>query len=168
MAAFVLADISSVKATFAVSDIGVTHVKKGSKLSIYAEAFPDHQFRGFVSAIAAAADSNTRSFQVEVTIPNERAMLRPGMIASLSLGELPSPRARPVIVAPLDAIVRAPDGPSEFAVVVVNDGIARRKPITLGQTYGDRIAITGLQAGEKIVVSGATFVGDGDPVTVIP
>lgn len=167
IAAFVLADVSSVKAAFGVSDIVVAHLKNGSKLSIYTEAFPSRQFQGFVSAIGAVADSTTRSFQVEVTIPNERAMLRPGMIASLDAGG-PGGEAHPVAVAPLDAIVRAADSSSQFAVVVVDGGVARRRPVTLGTTYGDRIAVTGVEPGEKVVTSGATFVSDGDLVKVIP
>ncbi|MBV8810007.1 MAG: efflux RND transporter periplasmic adaptor subunit [Acidobacteriaceae bacterium] len=166
LTAFVLADVSSVKATFGVPDISVASLRKGSKLSVYAEAFPSRQFQGFVSAIAAAADSSTRAFQVEVTIPNERAMLRPGMIASLDVGQQPELQA--VTVAPLDAIVRSGDDSAQFAVVVVDNGIARRRPVSLGSTYGDRIAITGVQAGQKVVSSGATFVSDGDAVKVIP
>ena len=115
---------------------------------------------------AAVADSNTRSFQVEVTVPNEHGILKPGMIASLALGE--SPRSQSVIVAPLDAIVRAPGESSQFAVVVVNGGVARRKPVTLGSTYGNLIGVTGVSAGEKVISSGATFVSDGDTVKVIP
>ena len=164
--AFVIADISSIKATFGVPDLLVARLRSGSKLSVYAEAFPSRQFQGFVSAIAAAADSSTRAFQIEVTIPNERTMLRPGMIASLDVGQ--SPQLQAVTVAPLDAIVRLPGESSGFAVVVVDEGIARRKPVTLGQTYGDRIAISGVQAGQKVVSSGATFVSDGDSVKVIP
>jgi RND family efflux transporter MFP subunit len=166
MVAFVLADISSVKATFGVSDILVAHLKNGSKLSVYTEAFPNHQFHGFVSAIAAAADSSTRAFQVEITIPNKQAMLRPGMIASLDLGE--APRSQRVAVVPLNAIVRAANDSSRFAVVLVDDGIARRKPVTLGPTYGDRIAVSGIQAGQNVITSGATFVSDGDRVKVVP
>ncbi|HEX4169540.1 MAG TPA: efflux RND transporter periplasmic adaptor subunit [Bryobacteraceae bacterium] len=166
LVAFVLADVSSVKATFAVSDIAVTHLKRGSPLVIYTEAFPNRRFQGVVSAIGAVADSSTRSFQVEVTIPNKNGMLRPGMIASLEIGE--SPESRPVMVAPLNAIVRAANDTNQFAVVAVMSGIARRRPVTLGSTYGDRIAVSGVEAGEKIVSQGATFVSDGDAVTVIP
>jgi RND family efflux transporter MFP subunit len=166
MVAFVLADISSVKATFAVSDIAVAHLRKGSKLATYTEAFPNRQFVGFVSTISAVADSNTRSFQVEVTIPNDHGMLRPGMISSLAVG--PGIPSRPVLVAPLNAVVPATNGSGQFAVVAAVGGIAHRRPVTLGATYGDRIAITGVAAGEKVVSSGATFVSDGDAVTVIP
>jgi multidrug efflux pump subunit AcrA (membrane-fusion protein) len=164
--AFVLADLSSVKATFAVSDILVSRLKKGSSLSVYTEVYPNREFQGFVSAIAAAADSNTRAFQVEVTVPNQRGMLKPGMIASLDVGGLP--KAESVTTVPLDAIVRSADHSSQFAVVVVDNGVAHRIPVTLGSTYGDHIAITGVPAGKNVVSSGASFVNDGDPVKVIP
>ncbi|MFL6352004.1 MAG: efflux RND transporter periplasmic adaptor subunit [Bryobacteraceae bacterium] len=166
MIAFVLADISSVKATFAVSDILISHLKNGSKLSTYAEAFPNRSFQGFVSAVAAVADSTTRAFQVEVTIPNRGAVLRPGMIVSLDVGA--SPAAQRVQVVPLNAIVRSTGGTSQFAVVVVDDGVAERRPVTLGPTYGDLIAVAGIDPGTKVVSSGASFVNDGQKVKVIP
>jgi multidrug efflux system membrane fusion protein len=164
--AFVVADISSVKATFAVPDIVIGHVRNGSKLAIYAEPFPNRQFRGYVSAVAAVADSTTRSFQVEITVSNERALLKPGMIVSVDLGE--APRSQPVMVVPLDAIVRGTAESSQFAVMVVNDGVAKLRPVTLGPTYGDRIVISGVAAGERVIRSGANLVSDGATVKVIP
>ncbi|MBV8069094.1 MAG: efflux RND transporter periplasmic adaptor subunit [Acidobacteriaceae bacterium] len=164
--AFVIADISLVKATFAVSDITVARLRKGSALSIYAEAFPTRQFRGIVSTVAAVADSSTRSFQVEVTIPNEDAVLRPGMIASLNVEG--KPVTQPVAVAPLNAIVRESDESSKFAVVVVDNGVARRRPVCLGATYGNLIAVSGVAPGERIVTSGASFLNNGDSVKVVP
>lgn len=164
--AFVLADISSVKATLGVSDILVAHLKTGSQLSVYAEAFPNHQFQGFVSAIAAVADSTTRSFQVEVTIPNQSAMLKPGTIVSLNIGE--TAQSGSLTVAPLDAIVRYANGSPQFAVMVVESGVARRRLVKLGKLFGDRIAITGVAPGSEVVSSGATFLNDGDAVKVIP
>jgi multidrug efflux system membrane fusion protein len=166
VAAFVLADTSSVKATFGVSDIVVAHLKNGSKLAIYTEAFPNRRFQGAVSAISAVADSSTRSFQVEVTVPNGGSLLRPGMIASLDVGEsqaLPS-----VTVAPLNSVIRNAGDSSQFAVMVVEQGVARQRPVLLGPTYGDRIAVKGVEAGMRVVSSGATFVHDGDAVKVIP
>ncbi|HXE12439.1 MAG TPA: efflux RND transporter periplasmic adaptor subunit [Bryobacteraceae bacterium] len=164
--AFVIADISSVKAAIAVPDIAVTHLRKGSPIAIYAEPFPGRKFKGFVSAIAAAADSTTRSFQVEVTVPNDHALLRAGMVVSLALTE--APPSEPVNVVPLSAIVRAGPASSQFAVVVVSDGKAQHEPVTLGDTYGDRIAIKGVDAGQMVVISGASFVSDGEAVKVLP
>jgi hypothetical protein len=53
-------------------------------------------------------------------------------------------------------------------VVVVNDTVALRRPVTLGATYGDLIAVAGIEPGTKVVSSGASFVNDGETVKVIP
>ena len=164
--AFVLADVASVKATFAVPDFALAQLKSGARLSVYTEAFPDRQFQGFVSLIAGAADSNSRSFQIEITIRNANAMLRPGMIVSLDVG--PHAQSKIAAVAPLSAIVRASDPAAGFAVVTVDGNIAHLRPVTLGNTYGDRIAISGVQPGVRIVSTGATLITDGDGVEVIP
>jgi RND family efflux transporter MFP subunit len=166
VSAFVLADISSVKAAFGVSDIVIAHLKKGSRMSVLAEAFPNRQFAGFVSALAPVADSSTRSFQAEVTMPNPRSLLRPGMIVSLDLGQAPSRGSFTVV--PLDAVVRDPGEGSRFAVVTIDRDVARHVPVTLGETYGNRIAVTGVEPGTKVISSGATFVSDGEAVKVVP
>jgi RND family efflux transporter MFP subunit len=164
--AFVLADIHLVKASIGVPDTIIPTLKNGSRLTIYAEAFPNRQFQGAVSNIAAVADSSTRSFQVDVTISNERSLLKPGMIVSLDLGGVHSSKS--VLVAPLNAIVRSNDSASQFAVMVVSGGKVKRQPVSLGATYGDHIGVTGVQPGTMVISSGATLVDDGDAVEVIP
>jgi RND family efflux transporter MFP subunit len=166
VSAFVLADVSSVKATFGVSDLVVAQLKRGSKMTVFAEAFPNKAFHGFVSALAPVADSSTRSFQVEVTIANQGSILKPGMIVSLDLGA--GRKTKPVTVVPLDAVVRDPGGSGKFSVVVLDGEKARHRPVTLGETYGNRIAVTGIEAGTKVVTSGATYVSDGQTVKVVP
>jgi multidrug efflux pump subunit AcrA (membrane-fusion protein) len=164
--AFVLADISVLKAAFAISDLALPNVRKGARTTLHFEAFPDRVFDGFISTIGPTADTSTRSFQVEVTMPNHAGVLRPGMIASLNLG--PQRNVAAVLVAPLDAIVPGKSGAEAFAVMTVENGVAHRKPIAIGTTYGDRIAVTGLRAGDKVVSSGAAFTSDGETVTVLP
>ena len=43
-------------------------------------------FAGRVTAIAPAADAQSRVFDVEVTIPNQDGRLRPGMIGTVAVG----------------------------------------------------------------------------------
>jgi multidrug efflux pump subunit AcrA (membrane-fusion protein) len=164
-AAFVLADLGSVRASFGVPDTAVVTLKPGTKLSLIVEAMPARPFQGTVTNIAAIADSTTRLFQVEVAIPNPDRLLRPGMIAALSLGN--AGKAEPVLVVSLNAIVRGGDK-SGFAVIVVEGKRARRRPVTLGQTYGDRVAVSGVKPGEQVIGSGAALIADGDAVEVIP
>ena len=164
-AAFTLADIGTVKASFGVPDVVVVHLKTGGELTIFAEALPDRQFKGVVTAIAAVADSSTRLFQVQVTIPNPQHVLKPGMIANLELGA--AAKSAPLPVVPLSAIVRPKEGESGFAVIVVEGKQARRRAVKLGATFGDRIAVGGVNPGDRVISSGASLIADGEVVEVV-
>ena len=165
-AAFALVDIRAVRASFGVPDTVVVNLKPGAKLSLFAEALPDRRFSGVVTSISAVADSSTRLFQVQVTIPNSDAMLRPGMIATLGLGSAAS--TEPVSVVPVSAVVRAKESAQEFAVVLVEGKQARRQHVKLCGNYGDQVAVEGLKPGDRVVSSGAALISEGEQVEVIP
>jgi multidrug efflux system membrane fusion protein len=169
MPVFAIADLSTVKAVFGLPDLEVTTVKKGAALTLSTDALPGQSFRGMVTAISPVADPATRLFPVEVTLPNSKRQLLAGMIVSLSLGPTAS---EPVLAAPLSAIVRARSESGGFAVVVVEGSgneTAKVRPVTLGPTYGNQIAImNGVRKGERVIISGGTSLNDGDAVRVIP
>jgi len=63
--------------------------------------------------------------------------------------------------------------PGAFAVFVAEGkdeaAVARVRDVRLGRVSGNRVAIdSGLQVGDRVVVSGASLLTDGDPVRVIP
>ena len=165
--AYTLADVSWVKATFGIPDSVAVHLNPGTNVAISVEALPGRNFTGNVTAIAAVSDSETRLFQTEVTLSNNDRALRPGMIASLSLGQAaPAPE---VPVVPLSSVIRDAKGGSGFAVMVVDGKMARTRSIVLGPTYGDLMAVTnGVNPGDKVIRTGATLVADGETVEVIP
>lgn len=168
-ACFVIADTRYVKALFGVPDLEVVNLKLGAPLSLTVEALGGRTFRGRITKISPAADPRTRVFDVEVIVANPGALLRPGMIASLTVGL--TSRAEPSLVVPLSAIVRSSG--DEYAVMVVErqsgSAVVRLRPVTLGETYGNRIAVTrGLSDGQQVVATGATLLRDGQPVRIVP
>lgn len=171
---FVMADTLSVKAVFGVPDLLMRRARLGIRLSITTEAYGTREFPGKITAISPAADPSSRVFDVEVTIPNLQDLLKPGMIASVAVPSEDDARgpAKPALVVPLNAIVRAETGEGYAVLVVANENgkqVARRRAVTIGQVYGNRIAILqGLSRGEHVILSGATLVSDGDEVRVIP
>ncbi len=165
-AVFTLVDIRAVRASFGVPDTVLVTLKSGAKVDLFAEALPDRRFAGVVTSIAAVADASTRLFQVQVTIPNADGMLRPGMIATLSLGS--AVKSEPVPVVPVSAVVRAKDSAQEFAVVLVDGKQARRQPVKLFGNYGDQVAVEGLKPGDRVISSGAALISEGEQVEVIP
>lgn len=170
VAGFSLAETRLVKAVFGVPDHVVGSLKLGQPQMITAEAATTH-FNGRITAIAPVADPRTRTFSIEVTVPNTGNVLRPGMVATLMLSG--SGDDAPVPVLPLSAIVRAADNPSAFGVFVVEQRgdqfFARARTVELGVAYGNVIGLErGLEPGDRVIVTGATHVRDGEHVRVLP
>ena len=168
---FVVADTSSVKAAFGVADIAVPEIKLGSTLSVETETMPGTEFQGQITSVFPAADPKSRAFNVEVTIPNPKYLLRPGMIVSLRVGTKEAVTAQPVV--PLNAVVKSKSDANGYAVfVVIEQGgrqIAMVRDVKLGETYGNTIAVTdGVKEGDRVITTGVTLVRDGDAVKVIP
>jgi RND family efflux transporter MFP subunit len=165
--AFTIADIGRVKVTFGAPDYVLTRVRLGQELKIQTEndATP---LKGRVTSISPAADIRNRIFAVEVTVSNRDRHLRPGMIASIGLGEVPHSS----ISIPLSAIVPFPSEPEHFAVMVAHDRagilVANLRKVQLGTTHDNSVAVEGVQPGERVVSVGAQLLKDGDPIQVIP
>jgi multidrug efflux system membrane fusion protein len=172
--AFTIADVSSVKAVFAVPDTILPHVHLGAAQAVLADAFAGVTFQGRISRIAPSADPRSRVFEAEVMIPNSDQRLRSGMVASLSLdGVVDGAGARPLPLVPLAAIVRAPGKATGFAVFVVAEEagqtVAHAREIEVGEYLGRDIPVSrGLAGGERVVVLGAGLLSDGETVEVIP
>jgi len=167
---FSMLDTHLVKAQFAVPDLSLRMVRLGEKLPVTLEAVP-HSLQGVVTSISPQADPKTRVFSIEVTLENPRDEVRPGMIASLTLGALRNPTPR--LVVPLSAVVRAPSDPKSFAVfrLVARAGktYAQAQIIQIGQTLSNSIEVTsGLSAGQRVIVLGGSLLRDGQEVRVLP
>lgn len=168
---FTLADTTSVKAVFGVPDLTVNKLKLGGELTVTTEALPGAEFRGQITGIAPAADTKSRVFEIEVTIPNPNQSLKAGMIASLELAPAAAPQ--PVTVVPISAVVRARNQPDQYAVFVVEEKggkqIARSRVVKLGAALGNTIIVLeGVSAGERVITTGAAMALDGQEVQIVP
>jgi RND family efflux transporter MFP subunit len=165
--AFTIADIGRVKVSFGAPDYVLSRVRLDQELTIQTEndAAP---VKGRVTSISPSADTRNRIFAVEVTVNNRDRHLKPGMIASISLGEIPHPS----ISIPLSAIVPFPSEPEHFAVMVAQERrgtlVANLRKVQLGTTHDNSVAVDGVQPGERVVSVGAQLLKDGDPIQVIP
>jgi RND family efflux transporter MFP subunit len=165
--AFTIADIARVKVTFGAPDYVLSQIRLGQELTIQTEndAAP---LKGRITSISPSADTRNRIFAIEVTVNNRDRHLKPGMIATVSLGEVPHSS----ISVPLSAIVPFPSEPEHFAVMVAQQRagtlIATLRKIQLGATQDNSVAVEGVQPGERVVSVGAQLLKDGDSIQVIP
>lgn len=166
---FLIADTATVKVLFGAPEPVVRRLKKGQPQSITTETYPNERFEGRITSLAPAADPGSLVFDVEVTIPNRDGRLKPGMVASL---EIAGAVAESQLAIPLAAIVRSPQHADGYAVFVIEEsgGTARAKmrAVTLGEMVSNGVIVTsGLRAGDRIIVSGAKIVADGEAVEIL-
>jgi multidrug efflux system membrane fusion protein len=166
--AFTIADTSAVKISFGVPEYAVRHLRLGQQFSIHLQDDPK-EYSGRVTSIAAGADEKNRVFAIEVTVPNPKSYLKPGMIASLTVSGV---QKTPAPAVPLSAVVADPALPGHYAVFVAGEvagkWVAHLREVTLGETHESGVAVDGVKPGEKIVVVGAAGLKDGDSVQVLP
>jgi RND family efflux transporter MFP subunit len=165
--AFTIADIGRVKVSFGAPDYVLSRVRLGQELRIQAEN-DAASLKGRITSISPAADTRNRIFAVEVTVNNRDRRLKPGMIASIGLGEVPLSS----ISIPISAIVPLPSEPEHFAVMVAQERagtlVANLRKVQLGTTHDNSVAVEGVHPGERVVSVGAQLLKDGDPIQVIP
>jgi RND family efflux transporter MFP subunit len=166
--AFTIIDTTAVKIGFGVPEYAVRHLRLGQQFSIHLQDDPK-EYGGRVTSIAASADEKNRVFAIEVTVPNPKSYLKPGMIASLTVTSV---QKAPVPAVPLSAVVADPASPGSYAVFVAQEQgskwVAHLREVTLGETHESDVAVDGVKPGEKIVVVGAAGLKDGDSIQVLP
>jgi RND family efflux transporter MFP subunit len=154
--------IDRVKVQVNISEAYFPQVKVGMPVELRLDVYPDEIFGGKVSLIHPAVDPATRTFTTEITIPNGDARLRPGMFSrvSLNFGE-----REQVVVS--DVAVQKQAGTNERFGFVVENGTARRRTLSVGRQLGDRVVIlSGIGAGESVVIAGGQKLLDGTEVDI--
>lgn len=137
-------------------------VKLGMPVEIRTDIFPGEVFAGKVSLIYPVLDASTRTFTVEVTVPNGNEKLRPGMFArsTFNMGD------KEGIMVP-DVAVLKQVGSSERYLYVVKDGKAERRSVKVGRQIGSDVDIlSGVADGEQIAVTALSRLADGVEVEV--
>ncbi len=157
-----IAQIDKVKVLAQLSEQYFPNIKVGMPVEMFVEIYPNKSFEGKVSLIYPTLDASTRTFTVEVTIPNKGMLLRPGMYGRtiFNIGSKDAILVR-------DIAVQKQYGSSEYYVYVDNDGVAERRRVTRGRQVGDMVDIlSGVEAGELVLTTGFSRISDGTPIEV--
>lgn len=144
------------KLPVAERDLGVVH--EGGSATITSVALPGETFSGKISEIAPMVDPQTRLVSVKVDLARTQR-LRVGMNVSAAIAGSPHQG----LVVPTTAVLT--DG-AEQIVYLANGPKAQRVAVTIGVQRQDWTEVTqGLKSGDPVIVKGASFVHDGDPIT---
>ncbi|MBC8367544.1 efflux RND transporter periplasmic adaptor subunit [bacterium] len=152
-------DLSSVLIRASISERDAVRIQKGMPVDIFIPALQDMRFEGEVHSLGVRSDMRTRSFPLEILVPNVDGILLSGMSARSSIRL--EDRAGAIVI-PAGAVVEQYGEPIVFTM---QEGVARRKNIRLGMREGDRVEVLeGLGAGEELIVQGQWSVNDGTAV----
>ncbi|HEY5648141.1 MAG TPA: efflux RND transporter periplasmic adaptor subunit, partial [Nitrospiria bacterium] len=157
-----IVDSSRIILEVGLSDRELIHIKKGNRIPVRVDAFPERAFSGEVTRISPNANPSTGSFPVEITVSNPRLEILPGMVARV---DLPGEEDPARILIPLMAVRQQPGG---AVVFVVEEGRAVQRLVTLGRIMGDRVhVVEGIVDADQIVLLGQGRIESGDRVNVI-
>jgi RND family efflux transporter MFP subunit len=139
-----------------VPDRYVSEVKEGQKVTVKTAAF-DKSFEGTVTRINPSVDLATRTFEVEIQVPNPDGVLKSGSFAKAAIITRMDPDTQTV---PLDAVVRF----AGITKIFLQEGDkAHEVQVTPGTTTSEWIEITSpkLPVGAQVVTSGQSLLSDG-------
>jgi membrane fusion protein (multidrug efflux system) len=153
-----LDDTRTMKIDFDVPETFLAILKPGLAVAAKSVAYPDESFDGAVESVDSRVDPVTRSIRVRARLPNPEGFLRPGMFLTVVVSREPLPG----LVVPEQALV--PER-GEVYVFVVTDGLAIRRVVKIGRrSPGEVEILTGVAAGERVVIEGTQQVRDDSAV----
>jgi RND family efflux transporter MFP subunit len=160
---FELVDVSKLKLNVAVNETQVAQLKVGDKVQVKASVYPDRDFTGRVSFIAAKSDASL-NFPVEIEVANTGSNeIKAGMYGTAIFN---FPAQAPVMIVPRNAFVGSVNSNQVFVVDAGN--VARTRKVIAGRVIGDQVEVLqGLNEGDAVIVSGQINLNDGSKVSVI-
>jgi membrane fusion protein (multidrug efflux system) len=165
-----LQSVTPIHADFWLPQQALADLKPGQAVQLHTDTFPGAVWKGTITAINPGVDEATRNVRVRATFPNDDGRLRPGMFANV---EVLSGDKHKVLLIPVTSVLYAPYGDTVFLIEPKKDAAGkeqlavRQQFVRLGERRGDYVAVTsGLEAGQRIVSSGAFKLRNGAVVAV--
>ena len=149
-------NMDEVKIIVGVPQTDIAQISVGDQVSV--DVAGAGKRAGIVSRIASITSSTTRTFDVEVTVPNPDRTLRAGMSveATIDVGFQPAFGMSPAHLSVA--------GDGSLTAKVSDDGIVRVRPVELVRSGVEQVFVSGLADGDTLLTFGQAFVEAGDAV----
>lgn len=159
-----LDDDSVMKLDFSVPETYLPTLKVDLPITAKSSAFPQTAFVGKIVSVGSQIDPVTRSIQSRAIIPNDKNLLRPGLLMSVDLAK----DERQVILVPEEVLIQ--EGGKSFVFLVQKEGegtIVKKTEVKTGARSKGNVEITqGLSEKQEIVSHGTLKVRDGQAIVV--
>jgi HlyD family secretion protein len=160
-----IVDMSSLEIEVDVSESYINRVHPGQPVEAVLDAYPDWRIPAHVITMVPSADRQKATVRVRIGFEKLDPKVLPDMgvkVAFFEAAEAPAADSRPTLLVPKPAL-RTVDGQS--IVFVVREDRVERRAVKVGAPEGDQVEIlSGLNAGERIVVEGPDTLVDGTRV----
>ncbi|MBI4545330.1 MAG: efflux RND transporter periplasmic adaptor subunit [Gemmatimonadetes bacterium] len=160
-----IVDMDTVKVVAGVPERFAGQIRPGAETRIDFDVLGGREFHGRIAFVGGALDEQSRTFPIEVVVPNPGSVIKPGMVANVSVAR----RTLEAMVVPQDAVLRGEDGYFVY-LAVARDGVLRAeaRAVVVGASHSGRAAIgSGIEPGEQVVVVGQQQVAAGDLLKVV-
>ena len=155
-----LVNTGKLKITFSIPEKYATQVKTNTNITFTISGSTE-KFTAKVYAIEPEVAVATRTLQVRAITDNKNGKLLPGTFADV---ELPLDIIKDAIVVPTEAIIPVQNGKKVF---ISSNGQAKEVMIeTATRTDASILVLSGLKAGDTIIISGVMSLKNETPVTV--
>ncbi|HAU5635060.1 efflux RND transporter periplasmic adaptor subunit [Citrobacter amalonaticus] len=130
-------------------------------VSLILEDGSTYREKGRLALTEVAVDESTGSVTLRAIFPNPQQQLLPGMFVRAKVDE---GMINEAILAPQQGITRDVKGNATALIVDANNKVEQRQ-LETGETYGDKwLVLSGLKAGDKLIVEGTDNVTVGQEV----
>ncbi len=153
-----VARVQPVKIVINVTESELPKVRKGMPANITFDTYGDEVFHGTVTTVMPTVDAATRTFGVEITLPNADNKVLPGMFGRvmLNLGSAEH------VVVPDKAVVKQQGSGNQYVYVLNSDGTVSYNQVELGRRLGSEYEIvSGVESGAQVVTTGQAKLANG-------
>ena len=156
--------VNPLKVNVSISEQYYPLIKKGMKAEITADVYKNEKFTGTVYRIAPTISAGTRSFIVELELPNRNDLLKPGMFVrvSMDLGEVET-----FVVPAYTVLVQ--EGTNTRFVFIEKANAAERIEVNIGKRFDDQLEIisANLKEGDNLITEGQARLINGDKIEIV-
>ncbi len=158
-------DVDTVKIVAGVPERYATEIEPGAQVVVNVDALEGREFTGRVDFVGSAVDRDSRTFQVEIMVPNPGMGIKPGMVANVQIAQR---TLKGALAVPRVAVLRRESGYVVYLAQDVDAGVkATVRPVELGVSRGDYVVVRhGLEAGDRVVTVGQQQIAEGDMLRI--
>lgn len=152
-----LTDLSSIWMIAEVMENQTTLIKLGLRAEARLPSLPGKVWQGQIDYVYPELDTTTRTLKVRLRFDNPGNLLKPNMLADITL--FVNPRLNALSI-PLEALI--PGQHTNYVIKAIGAGRFQQQPVVVGIESGNRVEIlSGLKQGDKVVIS-AQFLIDSE------